>query len=62
MGGNDGVMTQTVAIIVNALLMAGIVAALARIIYLPLQIERPPILRQAADVPHEEPDELSRAA
>jgi len=62
MGGNDGVMTQTVAIIVNALLMAGIVAALIRIIYLPLRIERPRVLRQAAALPQEEQDELSRAA
>jgi len=55
-------MTQTVALIVNALLMAGIVAALARVIHLPFRIERPRILRQAADLPPGEQDELSRAA
>ena len=60
--GNDVVMTQTIAIIVNGLLMAGIVAALARIIHLPFRIERPRILGRAADLPREEQDELARAA
>jgi hypothetical protein len=55
-------MTQTIAIIVNAVLMAGIVAALARIIHLPFRIERHRILRQVADLPQDERDELSRAA
>ncbi|MGZ4393619.1 MAG: hypothetical protein ACXVRK_16100, partial [Gaiellaceae bacterium] len=61
-GGDDAVMTQTMAIIVNGLLMAAIVAALARIIHLPFRIERPRIASRAADLPHEEQDELARAA
>jgi len=58
---NDGGMTQTIAIIVNALLMAGVVAAVARAIHLPFRIERPRIPRRAVYEPREE-DELSRAA
>jgi hypothetical protein len=55
-------MTQTIAIIVNALLMAGIVVALARVVHLPFRIERPRILGLAAELPREDEHELSRAA
>jgi hypothetical protein len=54
-------MTLTLAVIVNALLMAGIVAALAYFVHLPHRIERH-LLREhpVAAVPEE--DELLRAA
>lgn len=58
-------MTLTTAIIDNAILMAGIVTALAHFIHLPFRIERHvPKLEHAAavDVPGEEEHELSRAA
>jgi hypothetical protein len=53
-------MTLTIAIIVNIVLMAGIVAALAHVIRLPHRIERNRKLEAAVYVPGE--DELSRAA
>jgi hypothetical protein len=55
-------MTQTIAIIVNALLMAGIVVALARVIHLPFRFERPRILGRVAELPREDEGELPRAA
>jgi hypothetical protein len=55
-------MTLTIAIIVNAVLMAGILAAVARIIHLPYRIERRLQLRHAVYVPGEEATELRRAA
>ena len=56
-------MTLTTAIIVNAVLMAGIVAALARFIHLPFRIERQLLeLEHAVYVPGEDEHELSRAA
>jgi hypothetical protein len=62
---DDAGMTLTTAIIDNAILMAGIVTALAHFIHLPFRIERHvPKLEHAAavDVPGEEEHELSRAA
>jgi hypothetical protein len=54
-------MTQTIAIIVNAVLMAGIVLAVARMIHLPHRIERSvEKLEHAVYVPGD--DELQRAA
>jgi hypothetical protein len=54
-------MTQTIAIIVNAVLMAGIVLAVGRTIHVPFRIERRvKQLEHAVYVPGE--DELSRAA
>ena len=55
-------MTLTIAIIVNAVLMAGIVLALARIIHLPHRIGRRLHLRHAVYVPGEDETELRRAA
>ncbi|HEY5100856.1 MAG TPA: hypothetical protein VII54_12450 [Gaiellaceae bacterium] len=56
-------MTLTTATIANAILMAGIVAALARFIHLPFRIERHvPKLAHAVYVPGEEEHELARAA
>jgi hypothetical protein len=57
-------MTLTYAIIVNAILMAGIVAALARFIHLPFRIERHLLkLEHAVYVPGvEDEDQLRRAA
>jgi hypothetical protein len=55
-------MTLTIAIIVNAVLMAGIVAVVARIIHLPFRIERGiRRLEHAVYLPRER-DELERAA
>jgi hypothetical protein len=60
---DDAGMTLTTTIIANAILMAGIVAALARFIHLPFRIERHvPKLEHAVYVPGEEEHELSRAA
>ena len=56
------VMTVTIAIIVNAVLMAGIVAAVARMIHLPYRIDRSLHLHHAVYVPGEADDELSLAA
>ena len=56
-------MTLTTAFIVNAILMAGIVVAVARFIHLPFRIERHvPKLEHAVYVPGEEERELSCAA
>jgi hypothetical protein len=56
-------MTLTYAIIVNAILMAGIVAALARFIHLPFRIEKHLLkLEHAVYVPGHEERELSKAA
>ncbi|HEX5247119.1 MAG TPA: hypothetical protein VFW41_08300 [Gaiellaceae bacterium] len=57
-------MTLITAIIVNAILMAGIVAALARVIHLAFRIEKHLLkLEHAIYVPgEEEQDHLSRAA
>lgn len=54
-------MTLTIAIIVNALLMAAIVAAVARTIHLPFRIERRRSLEHAVYLPRRA-DELDRAA
>jgi hypothetical protein len=62
---DDADMTLTTAFIVNAIFMAGIVAALARFIHLPFRIERQVLkLEHAVYVPGEEEEEreLSRAA
>jgi hypothetical protein len=54
-------MTQTIAIIVNAVLMAGIVLAVGRTMHFPFRIERRvKQLEHALYVPGE--DEFSRAA
>jgi branched-subunit amino acid transport protein len=57
-------MTLTTAIILNAVLMVGIVVALARFIHLPFRIEkRLPKLEHAVYVPgRDDEEELSRAA
>jgi phosphoenolpyruvate carboxylase len=55
-------MTLTIAIIVNAVLIAGIVAAVARMIHLPYRIERRLHLQHAVYVRGVEENELSRAA
>jgi hypothetical protein len=57
-------MTLTYAIIVNAILIVGIVAALARFIHLPFRIERHLLkLEHAVYVPGvEDDDKLRRAA
>jgi hypothetical protein len=55
-------MTLTIAIIVNAVLTAVIVAAVARMIHLPYRIERRIHLRHAVYQPGEEDNELSLAA
>jgi hypothetical protein len=54
-------MTLTIAIIINAVLMAGIVGALAYFIHLPQRIERHLIRERVIAIPRDE-DELSRAA
>lgn len=55
-------MTLTIAIIVNAVLMAGIVAVIARTVHLPFRIERGiRRLEHAVHLPGER-DELERAA
>ncbi|HEY2541913.1 MAG TPA: hypothetical protein VGH92_02560 [Gaiellaceae bacterium] len=53
-------MTLTLAIVINAVLMAGIVAAVAHVMHLPHRIERHRKLDTAVYVPGE--DELQRAA
>lgn len=55
-------MTLTIAIIVNAVLMAGILAAVARMVHLPYRIERSLHLPHAVYVRGVEENELSRAA
>ena len=54
-------MTLTIAIIVNAALMAGIVAALFRVIRIPFRIDRRARLKHAVYLPAGA-DELDRAA
>ena len=54
-------MTLTIAVIINAVLMAGIVAALAYFIHLPHRIERHLMRERMIAVPRNE-DEFSRAA
>ena len=46
--GNDGDMTQTTAIIVNALLAAGIVTALAVLMHLPHRLRHRRALSRTA--------------
>lgn len=55
-------MTTTIAIIVNAVLMAGIVLAVARMIHLPFRIERGIRRLEHAVYLPERADELDRAA
>jgi hypothetical protein len=55
-------MTQTLAIIVNALLDAGIVTALAVVLHLPHRLQRPRALEHAVYMPGTEEQRLSRAA
>jgi hypothetical protein len=56
-------MTLTLAIIVNAVLMAGLLAAVARVIHLPFRIERGvERLEHAIYLPGRDRDELDRAA
>ena len=55
-------MTLTIAIIANAVLMAGIVLAVTRIIHLPYRIERRLHLRHAVYAPGREETELRQAA
>jgi len=60
---DDAGMTLTTAIIANAFLMVGIVAALARFIHLPFRIEGQLLkLEHAVYVPGEEEDDLAKAA
>src|SRR5581483_307841 len=59
---NHAGMTLTIAIIVNAVLMAAIVLAVARMIHLPYRIERRLHLRHAVYLPGEDDTELRRAA
>ncbi|HZQ89148.1 MAG TPA: hypothetical protein VFA42_04000 [Gaiellaceae bacterium] len=54
-------MTLTLAIVVNAILMAGIVAAVAGTIRLPFRIDRPRLFRTATYAAGSE-EELRRAA
>jgi len=54
-------MTLTSAIILNAILMTGIIVALAGVIHLPFRIDERLSLGHAVYVPGEEED-LSRAA
>jgi hypothetical protein len=55
-------MTLTTAIILNAILMVGIVLALARLIHLPFRIEKR-LPKHAIYMPgREEDDRLSKAA
>ena len=60
--GNDGDMTQTTAIIVNALLAAGIVTALAVVMHLPGRLHRRRALEHAVYMPDSVEQRLSRAA
>ena len=54
-------MTVTIAAIVNALLVAGLVAALAYVMHLPFRFERRRTLGTAVYLPGHR-DELDRAA
>jgi hypothetical protein len=55
-------MTQTTAIIVNALLAAGVVAGLAYVMHTPFRLRHPRALTHAVSMPDTGVDELSRAA
>lgn len=56
-------MTQTIAIIVNAILMVGIVGAVAYVIAVPFRLDRRRALANVVYVPGGEGErELSRAA
>jgi hypothetical protein len=55
-------MTQTIAVIVNAALAAGIVAALAYVMRTPFRLHRPRGLTRAVYAPRTDEHELSRAA
>jgi len=55
-------MTQTTAIIVNALLAAGIVTALAVVMHLPRRLHRRRALEHAVYMPDSVEQRLSRAA
>ena len=56
-------MTQTIAIIVNAVLMAGIVGALAIVMRIPFRLDRRRAAGNVVYVPGSEDErELSRAA
>ena len=59
--GDDEGMTLTLAIVVNAVLMAGIVAAVAGTIHLPFRIDRPRAFRTVTYVAGSD-EELRRAA
>ena len=59
--GDHADMTLTLAIVVNAILMAGIVAAVAGTIRLPFRIDRPRLFRTATYAAGSE-EELRRAA
>jgi hypothetical protein len=55
-------MTLTTAVILNAILMAGIIVALAGVIHLPFRIDKRLSLDHAVYVPGEEEEGLSKAA
>jgi hypothetical protein len=56
-------MTLTIAIVANAVLMTGIVAALARFVHLPFRIDKHLVkLEHAIYVPGEEERDFSKAA
>jgi hypothetical protein len=57
MAGNDGSMTQTIAIIANGVLMAALVVALTHVMRIPFRLERHvDVVEPPADL------ELERAA
>ena len=60
--GNDGGMTQTIAIIVNALLAVGLVTGLAVVMHVPSRLHRHRALQHAVYRPGTEEQQLSRAA
>lgn len=56
-------MTLTIAVIVNALLMAGIVSSLAFVMHIPFRVDRRRTLGTAVYLPRNgDRDELDRAA
>jgi hypothetical protein len=55
-------MTQTIAIIVNALLAVGIVTALAVVMHTPYRLHRRRALEHAVYMPGRTEQQLSRAA
>ncbi len=58
---DDDGMTLTLAVLVNAILMAGIVGVLARVMHLPFRIERR-LAHAQPEEPVRDEVELSRAA